>query len=284
MKKNYELEFLRVCDYILLHLDRELSLEELSQLSEISKYHFHRLFAAHLGLNLYRYIQLQRFKRASYQLAFSLEMKIIDIALDAKFESPEAFSRSFKKVFEVTPRDFRKCPNWEAWHEKYRFNKIEEKQKMDVKVIKLNEIKIAVLEHHGSPESLNHSIPKFIEWRKQTGLSPVEQFRTFGVVFNDPNNTPPEEFRFDICGEVQTEIPKNEFGVIQKLIPEGRYAVVRHIGPHDKMDEKIYRLYRQWLPQSGEELRDYPLFFQYHNFFPEVAENELITDIHLPIK
>lgn len=27
------------------------------------------------------------------------------------------------------------------------------------------------------------------------------------------------------------------------------------------MDDKIRALYRQWLPNSGEELRDFPVFF-----------------------
>jgi len=50
------------------------------------------------------------------------------------------------------------------------------------------------------------------------------------------------------------------------------------------MDEKIYYLYGQWLPESGEELRDSPFFFHYINLFPQVAEHELITDIYLPLK
>nr|WP_231855061.1 GyrI-like domain-containing protein [Photobacterium profundum] len=47
---------------------------------------------------------------------------------------------------------------------------------------------------------------------------------------------------------------------------------------------KIHYLYGQWLPESGEELRDDPCFFHYMNFFPEVSEHELITDIYLPLK
>jgi AraC family transcriptional regulator len=38
------------------------------------------------------------------------------------------------------------------------------------------------------------------------------------------------------------------------------------------------------LPESGEELRDFPLFFNYLNLVPDVAEHELVTDIYLPLK
>ena len=66
-------------------------------------------------------------------------------------------------------------------------------------------------------------------------------------------------------------------------IAGGRYAVIRHLGSHDHLGKAVYYLYGTWLPQSGEELRDEPCFFHYQNFFPEVEEHQLITDVYLPI-
>lgn len=43
-------------------------------------------------------------------------------------------------------------------------------------------------------------------------------------------------------------------------------------------------LYREWLPRSGEQLRDYPVFFHYVNVGPDVKEQEMITDVYLPLK
>lgn len=274
----------RVCEYIASNIDDELSLEILSKVMGMSKFHFHRVFASQLGRSLYSYIQLIRFKRASYQLVFREEIKIIDIALDAKFESPEAFSRAFKRVFGVTPTQFRERPDWEEWSKHYDFKQPTGEFSMKVEVVELDNIRLAVLEHKGSPASLNNTVAKFIQWRKSSGESPITSSRTFGIVYNDPNNTPPDEFRFDACGEIKVDIADNEFGIVEKSIPQGKYAVVRHIGSHDLMDDKIYALYRDWLPSSGEELRDFPLFFQYISLLPEVAENEMITDIYLPLK
>ena len=64
----------------------------------------------------------------------------------------------------------------------------------------------------------------------------------------------------------------------------GRCAVIRHLGSHDRLKESIYYLYREWLPGSGEELRDFPMFFHYLNFMPETPELKLVTDIYLPLK
>lgn len=51
-----------------------------------------------------KFIQLSRLKRASFQLAFEPDLKIIEIALQAGFDSPEAFTRAFKRSFDQTPR------------------------------------------------------------------------------------------------------------------------------------------------------------------------------------
>jgi AraC family transcriptional regulator len=81
------------------------------------------------------------------------------------------------------------------------------------------------------------TVRKFIDWRKQSGLSPVASSRTFGIAYDDPAVTPPEAFRFDVGGEVKHPVPANPQGVVNKRISEGRCAVVRHIGSTDRISE-----------------------------------------------
>jgi len=154
---------------------------------------------------------------------------------------------------------------------------------MQVKIVAFNETRIAVLEHRGAPELVNDSVRVFIDWRRQSGLSPVTSSQTYGIVYDNPHTTPAEEFRFDICGSVAAAVPDNAQGVINKLIPGGRCAVVRHHGSHHRIGDAAYYLYRDWLPDSGEELRDFPLFFHYLNLIPDTPEHELVTDVYLPL-
>jgi AraC family transcriptional regulator len=155
---------------------------------------------------------------------------------------------------------------------------------MKVKIVDFEQTKVAAIEHRGAPELVNDSAQIFIEWRKQSGLSPVKSSKTFGIAYDNPDTTEPAKFRFDICGQVEEDIPANPQGVVNGVIPSGRCAQLRHVGSHDRIKESIYYLYRDWLPGSGEELRDFPLFFQYLNLMPETPELELVTDIYLPLK
>lgn len=283
MPKNYAQRFERIFTHIERHLDEPLSVERLSRVAHFSKFHFHRQFSQYAGIGVSAYVRLLRLKRASHQLVFSRK-RIIDIALEAGFESPEAFARAFRQDFGKSPSQFRKSPCWQPWSERYRLPPRERSEKMDVKIVAFEETKVAVLVHRGAPERVNDSALTFIEWRKESGLSSVRTSRTFGIVYGDPDTTPADAFRFDICGEVSAPVPANPQGVESGTIPAGRCAVVRHLGSRDRLAESICPLYREWLPQSGEEARDYPLFFHYFNLFPDVAEHELVTDIYLPLK
>ncbi|MCM0080559.1 AraC family transcriptional regulator [Geomonas sp. Red32] len=282
--KAYAQRFERVFDYIERHLDQPLSVEQLSQVAHFSKFHFHRQFSLYTGIGVLAYVRLLRLRQASYRLVFRRQERITDIALDAGFDSPEAFARAFRQAFGQPPSQFRKAPQWQPWSERFRLPPRERREKMDVKITDFAETRVAILQHRGAPGRINDSALKFIEWRKESGLSPKDSSRTFGVAYDDPEATPPEEFRFDICGEVSEPVPENRQGIVNGVIPGGRCAVVRHLGSHDRIGESIYPLYREWLPESGEELRDFPLFFRYLNLVPDVAEHELVTEIYLPLK
>jgi AraC family transcriptional regulator len=127
-------------------------------------------------------------------------------------------------------------------------------------------------------------VQRFIAWRKQSGLSPIASSQTYGIAYDDPKSVAPSEFRFDICGSVLVPVPANDYGIINKTIPGGRCAVVRHTGSLDHIASSVYYLYREWLPKSGEELRGFPIYFQYLNLKSDTPEHELLTDVHLPLK
>ncbi len=281
---SYDDRINRVCEYISHNLDKDLTLDRVSDIAALSKFHFHRVFSAYTGMNLCKFIQLARLKKASFQLAFQSNMRIITIALDANFESPEAFARAFKRTFEQTPSEFRRAPEWPLWHSKFDYSLPQGEKEMEVKIVNFTKTTVAVLEHLGTPKHIYDSLGTFIEWRKHTGLSPVTTSQSFGIAYDDPETTPPDEFRFDLCGSINQDVPANTYGIKTGYIPGGRCAVVRHTGSLDHIAGSVYFLYKEWLPGSREELRDYPCFFHYLNRIPDVDECDLLTDVYLPVK
>ena len=154
---------------------------------------------------------------------------------------------------------------------------------MQVRIADFSATRVAALEHCGPVGLVNESVRTFIDWRKHSGQSPRSSSRTFGIPRSNPDTTPAEAFRFDICGEIGEPVAPNDYGVRELVIPGGRCAVVRHVGSTDHIDETIHPIYRDWLPASGEELRDQPLFFHYLSVYPDTPQDQWQTDIYIPL-
>ncbi|MES2627272.1 MAG: AraC family transcriptional regulator [Pseudomonadota bacterium] len=273
----------KVIAYILQHLDDELDLEKLGKVANFSAFHFHRQFTSYTGITVFRLVQLLRLQRASMQLVFNPKASVTDIALEAGFANAESFTRAFRKAQGQTPSAFRKEPQWQGWQVGTLIKKTVEYSPMQVDLVDFPETSVAALEHHGPERLALQTSLKFIEWRKEYGIKP-DQGSTYGLHYKDYHITPPEEYRMDICVSVTAPVPPNAYGVINKVIPAGRCARVRHLGSRHDMSASVGWLFGQWLPASGEKLRDYPAIFHYVNVGPGIKNNDMITDIYLPLE
>lgn len=155
---------------------------------------------------------------------------------------------------------------------------------MKVNIIEKSRQKVAYLRHHGTPERVFETVAKFIEWRKTTGLSPINSSKTYGIPYSDPELATTSDFIFDVAGSVDLEVPENLFGVKNAELPAGKYAVVRHIGSHEKLKETVSYIFQEWLPDQAYQAGDFPIYFQYLNFIHQVDEYELMTDVFLLLR
>ncbi len=271
--------------FIFANLDETLTVESLSQQCRLSKFHFHRQFHTYTGINVGRFIQLARLKRATLQLVFNRQRRITDIAMDAGFDFPESFARALRREYGQSPTQFRRKPDWQTWwitHHEHKIHPKKEFNAMHVDIIDFPETLVAALEHHGPESQTYNTSMKFIEWRKENGVPP-DKGNTYGIHYTDPKNTFPEDFRLDICVSIDNEIGENPQGVVNKSIPACRCAMARHTGSRDHVTAAEFLVY-EWLPGSDEEMGDFPLFFHYVNVGPGVREQDMITDVYLSLK
>ncbi len=286
---NYHGRMQRVLAHIDQNLGGDLGLDALSSVAAFSKHHFQRQFSATFGIAPHRYVQLARLKRASFRLAFRAGDSITDIALDAGFEAPETFSRSFKQCFGQTPTAFRHEPAWEPWLTTLGPLKKARTMHMhpdftatDVRIINAAAIPIAHIEHRGAMDRVGTTIQRFIAWRRAAGLHPRNS-ATYNIFHTDPENTPDDLAHLDICVATHRDVPTSDIGITSGQIPAGRCAVLRITGASAVFEAAAAWLYREWLPQSGEEPRDFPFYCQRIEFFPDVPEHKAVTDLFLPL-
>ncbi len=93
--------------YIKDHLDEELSRESLSRLVYLNPDYLSHLFKKEVGLSLTNYVIKERIEE-SKRLLSNTDMSIQDIAIKCGFQNISYYSRQFKNLTGMTPREFRK--------------------------------------------------------------------------------------------------------------------------------------------------------------------------------
>lgn len=289
--QNHHARMRRVLDHIDRHLDGDLDLDALSSVAAYSKYHFHRQFTATFGLSVHRYIQLARMKRASSRLGYGDAESVTDIAMDAGYDAPDAFARAFRQRCGQSPSSFRRSPDWGSWL--MAFGPLDNARRKlmqiiftqdDVTIRDVPPTPVAIMEHRGDRATLGDTIQRFIAWRKAAGLSP-ETSPTFNIFRSERCPAVPADYSMDICVGTDQPIDASDGQMKAGVIPGGRCAVLRYPGNTNNLEPAGLYLYREWLPASGEEARDFPIYCQRRlSFLAEMSVPEIIVELFLPLK
>lgn len=97
----------RAMAYIEAHIDDDLALADVSNVTAYSRYHFGRLFYYIAGMPLSEYIRKRKLSSAALNLQ-SGGSKVIDLAIMYGYDSADSFTRAFVKQHGVTPSAARK--------------------------------------------------------------------------------------------------------------------------------------------------------------------------------
>lgn len=154
---------------------------------------------------------------------------------------------------------------------------------MNIEIILFPLTMLACVEHKGSPALEHETAKKLISWKIEHGYIDPLKYRNYGIHYTNPQTTPPSEHRVDFCISFDGSIEKNPYGVVSKKIPPTRCARARDIGSRYNNQAARF-LHEYWLPQSGETAGDFPMFFHYVNVGPNLPEEDMITDVYLPLK
>lgn len=97
---------LNTVNYIEQNLEKNLNLNEISEKMNYSKFHLNRLFSEKVGCTIYKYIQMRRITEAARKLVYTDE-PVIDIAMEANYNSQQAFTLAFRQIYLHTPQAYR---------------------------------------------------------------------------------------------------------------------------------------------------------------------------------
>jgi AraC family transcriptional regulator len=231
-----------VLRHISSNLDESPSLKELSKLANCAPFHFHRVFRELTGEPVRRYIRRLRLELAAHRLLFT-DRSVIRIALEAGYESHEAFTRAFKQSFGSAPVDFRKA-----------FTNGSSQARMllppGIEIRKLPRRKVAFYSFFGAYEEVGEAWRKLDAWLRSRGLRP-DGLEAVGIVHDDPEYCFGASIRYDACIPVSFDfVPVDEIGL--QVLPEMDSICTAHEGPHELAVHTYIRLINSWVRRSGQ--------------------------------
>lgn len=292
--RDYKQRMLRVLLHIQHHLDDPLGLDELALVACFSPFHFHRVFKGMIGETVKGHIRRLRLERAASQLKLSAQ-PVTRIALQAGYETHEAFTRAFKAAFGLAPVHFRSAnrgaisvpaPSGVHYRQGGEIRDFKAGRsgllRMNVRIKRTQPMRVAFMRHVGPYSEVGATWDRLLPVLGKEGFLGGDA-AILGVCYDDPEVTPPERLRYDACVTVDEQFaPADDVGV--QTIPGGDHAVTTHFGPYHGLGKTYARLLGQWLPRSGCQLGSWPCFEIYLNDPGSTAPEDLITDIYVPLK
>ena len=106
-KSNYSQYVKSAVQYIELHLNKPVTVDDLCRANHITRQYFTKLFKKETGKNVKQYVMRVRCERAAELLETS-SLPIQDISQYVGYEDTNYFARVFKKQMGISPQGYRK--------------------------------------------------------------------------------------------------------------------------------------------------------------------------------
>jgi len=257
------------------------SVGALARHANLSEFHFMRVYRALAGEALGGTIQRLRLQRAAH-LLIQTTQPIVEVSGRAGYETPQAFAKAFRRMFGVTPSDFREQPQTHVIAAAVVLSAPERQPVIRVEIVELRPFRVAALRNHGAYADLDRAYAQLFSWMAKRGaLETMDGI--WGAPHHDRRDSPEEDCVFDCYLSNPADLADGE-GVRMTQIGGGRYVVCRHVGSYDLLDEVHDTVLRYVLFTRGMQLRAAPILHQYLNDPECTPEEALESLIHVPVE
>lgn len=288
---------------VLLYIERNLHLplgiHDIAERSCWSRWQLQRVFQGALGISVAQYVRELKLSVAAEMLLDS-STRVIDIGLELGFSSEMSFSRSFKQMFGVSPRTYRKQQQRTGLRKPIllsQFDALDTTQKRFVEVRVETKPAFFVKGVHEPISGLFSLSPDFAEkvpalWEKlhtnYGQLSTVYDFFT-GVIDVTQAHLDGRHLEYWAGVELDSSVGLPELPLVlspnlaYREIPTQTYAVIKHKGDITELPDVLRWFIFHWLPSSsyrgvdGYELERYPADF-------DIRDSESEMEYWIPIE
>lgn len=283
MASDYLNELINSIEFIENNLDKNIRVSDVSDYTGFSLFHFHRVFVKATGESIKEYILKRKLSESSKDLLDS-DKKIIEIAYDYGYENPETFSRSFKKLFGISPTKYRQKKKIMFRKEKIELEVLKHLIggiDMEPKVKNIEPRKIVGMKYVGS---MGHPVLNNLWGTMNSRVDEIKNMVGNGYGLNLSVEEKDGDFIIEYLAGFDVS---NYESIPEKMekydLPGGKYLVFEHKGHVSKTPDTFEYIYGTYLPKSDYEKDNSRPDFEYysHEFNPQSEDSKFY--IYVPI-
>jgi AraC family transcriptional regulator len=151
-----------------------------------------------------------------------------------------------------------------------------------IKIKTLKPQKLAYVEHTGDYKSIPYDdyFNQLYAWAKEKKVRPG--FKPLGIFHDNPEKTPPEQCKSEICIPIVGEAESDEDIKIKEL-PSMEVAVTKHKGTSEEY-QNTYRQLNEWITKNGYEWAGPAM--EVYTKMPKTAGDQTIiyANVQVPVK
>lgn len=269
----------RAIDYILLHINEELSVDEIAAHCNFSKYYFSRMFKVQTGESIGEFIRRVKMEQSAIRLKAETGRSITDICCEYGYSSSN-YSTAFKQRLHVTPAEFRRRIKKQSlinpfYSDADRGLDSYEVCCQKISIETLADFPVVYQRYKGSYREMTEHWSAFQEQYEEYI---TEETVLIERTYDDPTITDKEECLYDIC----MKVPEGYTFENTYIIKGGKFAVYHFKGQVKQIYAAFQSITNVWIPLSGNKLDRRYGFDIYKKVDCDTMNMEI--DICIPIK
>ncbi len=268
----------RAIDYILHHINENISVDEIASHCNFSRFYFSRMFKIETGESIYEFIKRVRMEQSAFRLKVERRRSITDISCDYGYSSSN-YSSSFREHHKLSPMEFRRSITNKSLVNPIFKNAIGLESFEDcnrkISVTVFEDTPVIYERYKGSYGNLSVHWGTFQEKYKEY-ITAETLF--IECTYDDPSITNINECLYDICLSAPEGCELENTYVLNG----GKFAVYHFKGLVSQIYTSYQSIFNVWLPQSNSKIDDRYGFEIYRKIDCDSMYMEI--DLCVPIK
>lgn len=266
-------------DYMLQHLDKDITVKEVANHFYYSEFYFSRVFKTVTGESVYAFIKHLKMDQSAIDIKLKQHKAITDIGLDYGY-SASNYSSAFRQHHSLSPTEFRKSIKATSVANPFHPEIVDYFETFDdydarMKTVLLQDVQVIYERAFGNYDGLKEKWFQFLDTYKdhiQDDTLMIERF------YDDPTVSSLNGCICDLCITADHTCKLENMTTIKG----GKFATYRFEGEIKDIFRVLQGIFAVWFPKSGYEMdKRYGL-----NIYRKIdrATDCVVMDLCIPVK